>query len=119
MEIVAKSRYVRMSPRKLRLVADKIYGLNPKQALIFLSQADKRGEELTKTLKQAMANAKNNFSLKEEDLKIKNIQINEGPIYKRFRPVSRGMAHPIAKRTSHITIVLEGGNQRESVKKSA
>ncbi len=49
----------------------------------------------------------NNFGFSEEDLKIKRVQINEGPIYKRWQPVSRGMAHPIKKRTSHIEIVLE------------
>ncbi|MFZ5365687.1 MAG: 50S ribosomal protein L22 [Patescibacteria group bacterium] len=139
MEIVAKSRYTRISPRKLRLVADSIRGMNSKQALVLLSQAGKRGEWLSKTLKQAIANAQNNFSLKNEDLKIKKIEVSEGPIYKRFQPVSRGQAHPIKKRTSHIKVILEaeaekkkmletskvsganekGGNQRRSVKKSA
>lgn len=139
MEIIARSSFVRASPQKLRLVAEKICGQKAKLALIFLSQAGKKGKVLKETLKQGIANAKNNFNLAEEDLKIKEIQINEGSIYKRWQPVSRGQAHPIKKRTSHITVILEaeaekekisevskvsevsekGGNQRRSVKKSA
>lgn len=108
MEIVARSKYVRMSPRKLQLVAGKISGFEPKQALVFLSQMGKKGgSELRKTLKQAISNAKNNFALREEDLKIKKIRIDEGPIYKRWQPVLRGRVHPIKKRTSHITVILE------------
>ena len=113
MEILAKSSFVRISPRKLRLVVDKIRGQNAKKALILLSQVGRRGEVLEKTLKQGIANAKNNFALTEEDLKIKKIQIDEGPVYKRWQPVSRGMAHPIKKRTAHITVVLETGEEKE------
>ena len=108
MEVLSKSSYIKMSPRKLRLVADTIRGLSSVQALAFLSQTGKKAARvLAKSLKTAIANAKNNFQLKEEDLKIKTIEINGGPISKRFRAISRGMAHPIAKRTSHIKIILE------------
>ncbi len=118
MEILAKSSFVRASPQKLRLVAEKICGQKAKLALTFLSQAGKKGKVLKETLKQGIANAKNNFNLAEEDLKIKEIQINEGPIYKRWQPVSRGQAHPIKKRTSHIMIVLEAPEKVEKGKKS-
>jgi large subunit ribosomal protein L22 len=110
MEIIAKAKYIRVSPQKLRLI---VRGLKkeifPSRALAVLSQADKpTAKQLVKTLKQAISNATNNFSQKEENLRIKKIEIGEGPVYKRYQPISRGMAHPILKRMSHITVVLEG-----------
>lgn len=109
MEIIAKSKYIRTSPRKLRLVADAVKQMPASQALKILVQVQKRAASpLSSTLKSAIANATANLGLKEEDLKIKTIQIGTGPTYKRFRAVSKGQAHSIVKRTSHITIVLEG-----------
>lgn len=109
MEIIAKSKYIRTSPRKLRLVANALRQLPASRALKILGQAQKRAASpLSNTLKSAIANATANSGLKEEDLKIKNIQIGDGPTYKRFRAVSKGQAHSVVKRTSHITIILEG-----------
>lgn len=108
MEIMAKTKYLRTSPRKLRLVAGVIRGLKPSRALVFLDQADKRAAfPLAKTLKSALANAKVK-GVVEESLKIKKIEIGGGPIYKRFRAGSRGQAYSLKKRTSHLTVVLEG-----------
>lgn len=109
MIIKAEQKYLRTSARKLRLVADMVREIgSPRTALEYLVHIDKRAAlPLVKVLKQAMANAKNNAGIKEDELKIKEITVNEGPFYKRFRPVSRGRAHSIKKRTSHIRVVLE------------
>lgn len=109
MEIIAKSKYIRTSPRKLRLIAHGLKEISLSQALVGLEQLDKRAAlPLRKTISSAVANAKNNFGLEEKALRVKKIEIGEGPIYKRYRAVSRGRSHPIAKRTSHITVILEG-----------
>jgi large subunit ribosomal protein L22 len=108
MEIVAKSRYIRTSARKLRLVVPLAKGLSPEGAIVALENSAKRATEpLVKAIKQAVANAVNNLNLKKEELLIKNILIEEGPTYKRWRAGARGRAKPILKRTSHIRIILE------------
>lgn len=107
MEIIAKSKYIRTSPRKLRLVADSLKDLTPQMALITLAQMGKRAAgPLRKAIKSALSNATHNFGLSQESLKIKKIEVGEGPIYKRWRAAGRGYARPITKRTSHITLVL-------------
>lgn len=109
MEIIAKSKYIRTSPRKMRLVADEVRHLDPQAALISLERLGKRAAgPLGKTIKTAIANAVNNADLKKEGLKIKKIEIGEGPTYKRYRAGSKGRANQILKRTSHIIVVLEG-----------
>jgi len=112
MEVIAQSKYIRTSPRKLRLVARAIKGLSISQALIALTNLDKRAAlPLMKTIKSAVANATNNAGQKAEEMKIKIVKIDGGAIYKRIQPVSRGQAHSIQKRTSHITVILEGGQK--------
>lgn len=107
MEITAKLRYLRMSPRKTRLVADLVRNKDADQAASILQFANKRSSEpILKLLNSALANAKNNFS-KTDGLYIKRIFVDQGPTYKRSRPRARGMASPINKRTSHITLVLD------------
>jgi len=114
MEIKASASFVRMSPRKLRLVADSIRDLSLEEALIALENSDKRASKpLLKVINQAIGNATNNLGVKKDSLRFKKILIEEGPTYKRWRAVSRGRAHSIFKRTSHIKIVLEG----EKIKK--
>lgn len=109
MEVKAEAKYIRISPRKVRLVVDAIKGLTPQKAVSYLKFVNKRAAApLSKLIKSAIANAQNNFSLKPEDLKFKEIQVGEGPTLKRWQAVSRGRAHPIMKRTSHIKVVLEG-----------
>lgn len=109
MLIKAEQKFQRMSPRKLRAVAASIRGLkSPAAAIAQLEHVGKRAAgPLIKTIKQAQANAKNNLGVAEEGLKIQKLEIGEGPIYKRGRPVSRGRLHPIKKRTSHIKVILE------------
>lgn len=109
MEIIARASFVLQSPRKMRLVAKSLYGMNAVRAMAVLDQFDQRASDvIRKILSQALANAKNNFHLSENDLTIKKVEINGGPIAKRFQPVSKGMAHPIFKRSSHVILVLEG-----------
>jgi len=108
MEVKAKLNYLRISPRKVRLVADLIRGLGVQEAqsqLKFLPQ--RVATSLFKLLNSAVANAHQNFGLEKENLYISRILVNTGPMLKRWRPRSRGMAVPIRKRTSHIELVLE------------
>ena len=112
MDIRATSQYVRISPRKLRLVAVAVKPLTVAHALSQLRNMDKRAAvHLHKTLKSCVANAIANAKAKEEDLVIKSILIDEGPSFKRFQPVARGMAHSFKKRTSHITVILSTKTQ--------
>lgn len=109
MEIIAESKHLRISPRKAALVASVVRGLSPLKALDKLRFVTKSAAvPMAKTLKSAIANAQSKANLKPEDLKIKRIEVSAGPALKRWRPVSRGRAHPFKKRASHIKVVLEG-----------
>ncbi len=108
MEIVAQAKSVRISPRKVRLVADSIRNLSLGQALNTLSLVQKVGaSSLRSALQSAMSNAINNAKKKESDLRVKSIEVFEGPSLKRFHYSTRGRIHPYKKRSSHIKIVLE------------
>ena len=109
MEVKAQARYIRMSPRKVRLVLGVVRGLTveaAKQQLTFMNKA--AAEPVLKLINSAVANALNNFGLSEATLKVKTIVADGGPILYRYRPRAMGRASPIRKRTSHITVVLEG-----------
>lgn len=109
MEVVAKARYLRISPRKVRLVAKAIKDLAPAEALANLRFLSKSGARpLAKVINSALASAKNNYGLDASSLRLKSIKVEGGPVLKRWQPVSRGRAHPILKRTSHLMVVLEG-----------
>jgi len=111
MEIKASLNYLRIAPRKVRLVTRIILGMNLKAAERELKFLNKRvAKPLLKLLNSAVANAKNNLSFDEktiDSLYIRRIVVDEGPKLKRWMPVSRGTAHPIQKKTSHITIILD------------
>lgn len=108
MEIIAVSKSVTISPRKVRLVADAIRKLSLAQALELLALAPKRSARpLAKVLKSAIANAVNNNNLSEEALSLKAIDVMEGPVLKRFHASTRGRIHPYKKQTSHIKVTLE------------
>ena len=118
MNIVAESHSVRISSRKVRLVADAIRNKSVAQALNSLTLIKKRGSGvLHKTLKSAIANAINNAKLKEDSLVIKNIEVDQGPFLKRSRPSGRGRFHPYKKRSSHIKIVLTDEKVKSSKSK--
>ena len=105
--ITAKSKYIRQSPYKLRLVLNLIRGLPVSEALDILKFTKRKAsDEITKVIQSAMANAENNFGLNSNDLNISKAIADEGPTLKRFRPRARGRAGRINKRTSHLIIEL-------------
>jgi large subunit ribosomal protein L22 len=107
MEVKAYLRFLRMSPRKVRLVVDTIRGLSVAAAETKLHFVPKLASEpVLKLLLSAVANANHNFHLQKEDLYVKSIVADGGPTLKRFRARAFGRAAPIRKRTTHITIVL-------------
>lgn len=107
-EVLATIKYLRVSPKKLREVVGVVRGLSPIAALDQLKFLPKRAAQpLAEALKSAIANATNNLKLKIENLRIKTIEIGEGPRLKRWRAVSRGAAHQYKRRTSHIKVILE------------
>lgn len=108
MEYTAFAKNIKVSPRKVRLVADSIRDLAIPKAITSLMVSRKRGAiSLKKALESAIANATNNNNAKKDDLKIKTINITEGIKYKRFHYAGRGRTRPYVKRTSHINVVLE------------
>lgn len=122
MEVSAKLNYIRIAPRKLRLLADLVRGKKAQEAETVLSfLPNKSAGIILKLLKQALANARNNFKIDENNFKILKITIDGGPILKRFRPRARGSAYEIQKKTSHITLILtevEKGKKTEVVDKA-
>lgn len=107
MEVSATTKYVRMSPTKARNLANEIKGLPVADALrITEFNARKAAVQIGKTLKSAIANAENNEGLLVESLYVKNAIVDGGPMMKRYRPRARGMASPIQKKTSHITVIV-------------
>ena len=108
MIVKAKLNYLRISPRKTRLVADLIRGKSVLEAQAILNFIVKKSKEpFLKLLNQAVNNAQNSFQLDEKNLYISKITVDEGPKLKRWRPRSRGQAYEIQKKTSHISIVLD------------
>jgi large subunit ribosomal protein L22 len=108
MEITAISRSIRISPRKVRLVADSIRNLSLEKALNVLAMTQKRGATVLNTVfKSAIANAINNSKKNMDVLSIKGIEVWDGPSNKRFHPSTRGRVHPYKKKSSHIKIILE------------
>ncbi|TLM80436.1 MAG: 50S ribosomal protein L22 [Actinobacteria bacterium] len=111
MEARAVARFVRVSPRKARLVVDLIRGKDVGEAEAVLRFTPRAAAEpVAKTLMSAVANAEKNLKLKREGLYVSETYVDEGPTMKRIRPQSRGRAHRIEKRSSHITVVVK---QRE------
>ena len=108
MESKAVAKYVRIAPRKVRVVMNLIRGKNIAEAFAILKFTPKAGSEvLTKVLKSAVANAENNFDMDSDRLYIKTAFVDEGPTLKRIHPRSRGQAFKILKRTSHITVIVD------------
>ena len=103
----AYGKNIRISPKKLRVVASIIRWMDATEALDFLKFAPKKGANiLYKVLKSAVANATNNDGQKMENLFIDTLSVNKGIVYKRGNPVSRWRMHPILKRTSNIILEL-------------
>lgn len=108
MEVTAESKFVRVSPRKVRLIVDSIKDLPLPLALQKLHLIKKSASSpIIRTIQSAVANATSNAKLANENLRIKTIEVGEGGAFKRFHPTSRGRVHPYKKRMSHIRVVLE------------
>mgnify|MGYP000231632964 CR=1 FL=1 len=104
----AKSKFVRVRPRKARLAADLIRGLTVDDAAQQLRYSQlKAGKLILKTLESAIANAESQHDARREDLIVTEVRIDNGPSFKRSKPKNKGGSHPIVKRTSHITISVE------------
>ena len=107
MEVRAQARYVRVSPRKARIVVDLVRGKSVTQAQEILRFTNRGiAETVEKVLNFAVANAEHNNHLRAESLVVKKAYVDEGPTMKRIRPRAKGSAARIRKRTSHITIVV-------------
>lgn len=106
-EVRATARYVRIAPRKARLVIDQIRNKPVDKALEIL-QFSKRAAatDVAKVVRSAVANAENNNGLRADNLVVARAYVDEGPTLKRFRPRAKGSASRINKRTSHITVVV-------------
>ncbi len=114
-EARAELNNYRQSPRKVRVVADAVRGKKVEDALTTLSFIPKRAAlPIQKLLNSALSNAKN-LSL-SEGLIVKELRVDNGPTLYRRRPRSRGMANPIRKRTSHVTVVLVESAQKKTNK---
>ncbi len=108
METRAVAKYIRISPQKARLVADVVRGMDVDSAITTLKFMPKKGARiLRKVIESAVANAVQTEKVDVDTLYVKSIQINGGPMLKRFRPRAMGRATRILKRTSHITVVVD------------
>jgi ribosomal protein L22 len=103
----ASARYVRIAPRKARLIADQVRGLHIEKARALLRFSPRgAAEDIHKLIDSAAANAENNHDLIGDEMRISTITVDEGPTLKRYRPRAQGRATPIHKRTSHIAVAL-------------
>ncbi len=104
----ARAKYVKIAPRKARLVIDLIRGKSTEEALNILRFTPKKAARIIeKVLESAIANAENNFMMDADSLYVAEAYVDGGPIIRRYRPRAMGRATPIRKRTSHITIVVK------------
>ena len=101
-----------MSAQKARLVIDVVRGKPVEQALSMLTyMPQKAAREVARTIKSAAANAENNFNMDPDTLVVKTIFADEGPSLKRFMPRARGRADRIVKRTCHVTVIVDDGEE--------
>ena len=108
MQFSAKNRFLGISTYKLRPFADVVRGKNVEQAIRWLSTVTvKRSEPIKKMIESAEANAKDLHNIAMSDLKIIDIRIDGGPIYKYYKPGAMGRSNPYRKRFSHASVILE------------
>jgi len=107
MKTLAKLRHARISPQKVRLVADQVRGMEVEKALEILTFSNKKAAVMVKgVLDSAIANAEHNDGADIDELKVSEIMVDEGPMMKRIQPRAKGRANRILKRSSHITVVV-------------
>ena len=108
MEAKAIAKYVRIAPRKVRIVIDLIRGKIVVEALAVLKNTPKVASDVIyKVLKSAIANAENNYDMNSDALFVSAAFVDQGPTMKRVHPRSRGQAFKILKRSSHVTVVVK------------
>ena len=104
----ATVKYIRISPSKARVVMDAVRGKSVIEAVAILENTPKAASApLIKLINSAAANAESGKGIAKDELFVAEIKADAGPIYKRYQPVSKGRAHSIMKRTSHLTVVLD------------
>jgi large subunit ribosomal protein L22 len=109
MTVKASANGVRLSPRKVGVVAALVRGRTVAEALVILDHTPRRSAlAVRKTIASAQANAEHNHNLKPDTLRITSIDVTPGPRLKRFRPAAHGRALPFQKRTSHINVTVDG-----------
>ena len=107
METRAVAKYIRITPRKVRIVLDLIRGKNVAEAFAILKFTPKAGADVVeKVLRSAVANAENNFDMDADKLFVKTAYADQGPTLKRIHPRSRGQAFKILKHSSHVTVCV-------------
>jgi len=107
MEAKAIAKFIRVSPRKTRIVAKNVVGRPVEDALNILRFTPQKGAQVIReVMKSALANAEHNTNMNVDALVVKEILVNEGPTWKRFMPRAQGRATSIMKRTSHVTVIL-------------
>lgn len=117
--VLAVAKGVRMSPRKVGVVASLVRGRTVEDALVILANTPRRSAlPVIKAIESAKANADHNHGLKPQTLRIVEITVNHGPRIKRYRPAAHGRALPFQRRTSHIRVVVDG-DKREIRKPAA
>jgi len=115
LEARAVEKYIRMSPRKIRYIVDMIKSKSIDDAIDLLSLTPKTAAIVVKkAIQSAVTNATENHKMKEEDLFISGIMVDEGPTLKRFKPRARGRANRIRKRTAHISVFVSDGKEKEA-----
>lgn len=118
MAVTAVAKGVRMSPRKVGVVAALVRGRSVADALVILENTPRRTAlPVSKVIKSAQANADHNHGLKPATLQIVEISVTPGPRFKRYRPAAHGRALPFQRRTSHIRVVVDG--EKREVKNPA
>jgi large subunit ribosomal protein L22 len=109
MEVSATAKYLPISARKVRLVLDQLPGKRVEEAMVMLRfLPTPHARVVAKVLKSAAANAENNYALDAAELRVKRAFAGESQTLKRFKAKSRGRVAPILRRTSHVTVIVEG-----------
>lgn len=114
-QVQAIANNIRISPQKVRLIVNQIKKISPQKSIAILDHVpQKASKPLKNVIASAIANAKNNYGLEVDSLTFKEVNVNKGQVFKRFRAVARGRAHSILKRTANIKVVLEGEEKKIS-----
>lgn len=118
MAVRSLAKGVSMSPRKIGVVASLVRGRSVADALVILEHTPRRSAiEVRKVIESAKANADHNHGMKASTLRITEITVTPGPRLKRFRPISHGRAHPFQRKTSHISVLVDGDKREEKIPK--